>query len=260
MVVSSNTTVKGTMKVMGLVQKMRLVHVKHEAMVVASMHVVIPMIWGGESTMAPLPVISKYEKWSYGSTMDFKSMLECNLSQVYSELSNAARLDLNAPKAILLANELRTKTLSFLTQLHSNLESTYLNFKAHGYPKDAAQKLAKTITQRILTSLADVHTGAHNPGVGNNTKLVASVLWSVLQCHVQMQALLGQGLQDHPIVTSKISHFMHHNLNLMTMNKLTTEVLKVSGDVAALKMKLVSAKKMVQEQDTSLSILKRKVK
>jgi hypothetical protein len=49
--------------------------------------------------------------------------------------------------------------------------------------------------------------------VGDYTKLAASVLWLVLQCHVQMQVLLEQGLQDHPIMTGEIGHFMLGNLN-----------------------------------------------
>jgi hypothetical protein len=259
MAVLNDTTVKGTMKVMGLVHRMGL-HGKREAMAVASLQTVIPTVWGGESTTAPLPAVSKYEKWSNGSTTDFKSTLEWNLSRVYSELANAVRTNLDAPEAILLANELRTKTLAFLTQLHSNLESTYLDFKAHGYPGEASWRLAKMTTQRILTSLADVCTGACNPGVGNDTKLATSVLWSVLQCHVQMQVLLDQGLHDHPIMTGKIGWFMLRNSNLTSVNKLTMEGSKVLGNVAALKMKLGSAEKTLQEHANSLILLKKKVK
>ena len=145
-------------------------------------------------------------------------------------------------------------------KLHEFLESMYHDFHLHGYSGDAAWLLVRSLICHIFLHLTEARTGARNPGVGDNQKLTTKVIWAVLKTQVRMKKLMEHGFKDHPMVTGKIGHFMLRNSNLTDVNKLSTDVATLKGDVLMLKTKQTSSTKVLDQHATDLAALKKKVK
>jgi hypothetical protein len=127
------------------------------------------------------------EKWIDGLTMDFKTTLERNLNLVHRDGLYAFLMDLDHPEVILLVQALASRTHTFSTLLHQNLENTLRDFILLGFSMEAAWILAKTLTAVILTMLATAHAGSKNPPLNDNLGLATKMLWGVLQTHFAME-------------------------------------------------------------------------
>jgi len=176
-------SVDTTLKTMELVKKLSL-HSAREAMSVTSMQNAVPSAWGGDGSGFPLPRVSKFEKWSCGSTDDFKSKLKSAIVQVNLEIQQAIQADLGGlPAASLLASKCLTQTICFVMELHTFIDSAYADMVASGFTPKDSWNLACSLVSRIFRYLAEARTGARNPVAGDTASLATNCLWAVLQTH-----------------------------------------------------------------------------
>jgi len=169
------------LKTMELVKKLSL-HSTREAMSVTSMQNAVQSAWGGDRSGFPLPRVPKFEKWSCGSTDDFKSKLKLSIMQVYPEIQQAIWADLSGlPAASLLASECLTQTICFVMELHTFIDSPYMDMVASGFTPKDSWNLACSLVSRTFRYLVEARTGAQNPVAGNTEALATNCLWAILQ-------------------------------------------------------------------------------